>query len=97
MPLSMIAGIHCIATEAGNGELSGSFACMVFTGINLKTNTGTYLIRQIMLNNVMSKRKIPKRLKCALLIKAWNYHIEGRSIKTLRMLSGEKFPTIIKD
>jgi len=95
--LSIIAGIHCIATEAGNGEMADSFAEQVYTGIGIKKNSGTYLLRQIMLNNVMAKKKIRQREKIAYAIKAWNLHLEGSQRKILKNIKGQKMPTIITE
>ena len=97
VPFTILAGIHYMACSGGNKELADSFVEQVMTGVGLKRNTGPYLLRERMTKDMISKTRLRKVERMALIIKAWNMHINGKVSKVLRWSkdAGEKYPSVI--
>jgi hypothetical protein len=55
-------------------------------------------LRNILMHNLVAKKKLPRSEKFALAVKAWNFFIQDRKINklTFNKKAGEKFPEILR-
>ena len=65
------------------------------TGLDIKNNN-IYLLRQRLINEISSTKKTPTSIIHALIIKCYNYTIQGKELKTLSFNPiTEKYPTLL--
>ncbi len=65
------------------------------TGLDLRETSPIYALRNRLISNKVSKYKITKKEKFALIIKSWNSFRKGEDVKRLAFYESEKFPVII--
>ncbi len=66
-----------------NQELSDLFFDSLSTGLNLKESDAVYLLRERLLKNRATKKRMPENELVALFFKAWKYTLEGKQMKIL--------------
>lgn len=71
-----------------------TFFVKVGTGYDIKPATTLDSLRRRLLANVESRAKLPDWYIAAIVIKAWNAHLTGRTVQILKMLDDEAFPEI---
>ena len=79
-------------------ELSKTFLSGLGEGLGLEAGSPVYLLRERLLKNRLeAKAKLPLREIAALIIKAWNFMVMGRTVTRLTWQSGrrEGFPEIL--
>ena len=78
-----------------NESLAYQFMSQLTTGIGIE-NECISLLRQKLMQDKMSPRKMQPRLKMALIIKTWNFFVKGQNIKQLKFDTiNEQFPTAL--
>lgn len=97
LEMRFIGGLYWFISEI-NDELGQEFFDSLTTGAGLKENSPILKFRNILINNLTSKKRLPRSEKFALAVKAWNLYISGREVNKLSFnrRSGEKFPEIQK-
>ncbi len=76
-------------------ERSYDFLCQLATGMKV-TNDVIYLLRNKLIQDKTSSKKMPQPLKAIMIIKAWNVFITGSTAKRLTFDSDrEEFPIAI--
>lgn len=93
---SRIAWLHYLTSKKHKSEADAFFQDLD-KGLLSSENDPVYLLRSRLLADKQTENK-NRRLSAimiyALIIKAWNARIEGRSLKLLRFADGEDFPRI---
>lgn len=96
-PPSLTAFLHFLFAQTDR-TLANWFMDALGSGIGLQSTHGVYHLRQRLERNLITKAKLPEREIAALMIKAWNSHVEGRKVNKLRWRNvGDKpepFPEI---
>jgi hypothetical protein len=73
------------------------FMKQLTTGVDIENNV-INLLRNKLMQDKMSPRKMPPTLKMALIIKAWNYFIKNESVKLLKFDTiRDEFPKAISN
>jgi hypothetical protein len=67
-------------------ELANEFIEKVVRGIGLEMGDPWYVLRERLVENSISKAKLPKTQVWALCIKAWNYARDGKRISCLKLI-----------
>lgn len=95
LPPSMIGGFYAYFYKL-NRNKAEMFMNQLCTGSDI-TNQTINLLRQKLMQDKMSPRKMPPTLKMALIIKTWNNYINGKHVKLLKFDTvRDEFPTAIK-
>jgi hypothetical protein len=79
---SYFGGFYALFSELDN-EMAFSFFQQLATGSDI-TNSSVNLLRNKLIQDKTSIRKMPPSLKIALIIKAWNYFVKGEEPKILK-------------
>jgi hypothetical protein len=74
---------------------SFNFCDVLSHGENLRADDPIKMLREKLLQSLISGHKITPYHKCALIFKAWNYFRKKESITRLVFIKDEKFPTPI--
>lgn len=82
-PPSLTAFLHFLFAKRDKA-LADWFMDALGTGVGLQATHGVYHLRQRLERNLITKAKLPEKEVAALMIKAWNAHVEGRKVKALR-------------
>lgn len=91
LPGSVIGGFLAYLYKL-NPEKAEDFMEQLCTGLNV-TNQSIALLRNKLMQDRMSPRKMPPSLKMALIIKTWNYYTKGIEVKILKYDTvNEEFP-----
>lgn len=91
---SVIGSFFAFFSEI-NADASVEFMNQLCTGQDIKNNS-IALLRQKLIQDKLSVRKMPPYLKYALIIKTWNYFRSGEKIKILKFdVERENFPVAI--
>lgn len=91
---SMIGGFYAYFSKL-NPEKAEDFITQLTTGVNIQNETITFLRNKLM-QDKMSPRKMPITLKMALIIKTWNFFIKDQKVKVLKFDSvRDEFPIAI--
>lgn len=91
LPGSVIGGFLAYLHKL-NPDKADNFMEQLCTGLNV-TNQSISLLRNKLMQDKMSPRKMPPTLKTALIIKTWNYFIKGVEVKILKYdMVQEDFP-----
>lgn len=91
---SMIGGFYAYLSKL-NPEKAEEFITQLTTGVNIQNETITFLRNKLM-QDKMSPRKMPPTLKMALIIKTWNFFIKDQRVKLLKFDSvRDEFPVAI--
>jgi hypothetical protein len=93
VPVASVAWLHYV-TQQYVPLTSNVFFEKLATGAMLPEDSPIYLLRARLLAAKSAKSKLPLRHALALLIKAWNAHVAGVSLKTLRWSETEAFPRV---
>lgn len=94
LPTSYIGGFYAYFHKLNN-EKAEEFFKQLTTGIDVENNT-ILLLRNKLMQDKMSPRKMPQTLKMALIIKTWNYYIKGQEPKLLKYDTvNEEFPVAL--
>lgn len=89
---NILSSIHFILRGI-NSEQADDFCWKVANGENLTKDNPIYLLRQKLLNDIRSTRKMSKVERLALICKAWNLFRGGKKISILKWDSvRESFP-----
>jgi hypothetical protein len=92
---SFIGGFYAYFYEI-NPKLAESFFDELTTGINVSNNI-IHLLRNKLMQDKISLRKMHLNLKFAYIIKTWNYYVTGKQAVILKFNPDkEPFPTVIK-
>ena len=79
---SYFGGFYALFSEL-DSEIAFSFFQQLATGSDI-TNSSVNLLRNKLMQDKTSLRKMPPSLKIALIIKTWNYFIKGEEPKILK-------------
>jgi hypothetical protein len=91
---SVIGSFFAFFSEI-NADASVEFMNQLCTGQDIKNNS-IALLRQKLIQDKLSVRKMPPYLKYALIIKTWNYFRSGEKIKILKFdVERDNFPVAI--
>lgn len=90
-PPSLVVFLHFLFAQSDRA-LASWFMGALGSGLGLEATHGVYHLRQRLERNLLTKEKLPEREVAALMIKAWNAHVKGRKVKTLRWRSAGKHP-----
>jgi len=91
---SFIGGFYASFYEA-NQLMVDSFFAQLCRGESI-TNSTLLVLRNKLIADKTSLRKLPRGAKMAIIIKAWNCYVTGTSVKLLKYdTQREEFPTII--
>tara|TARA_R110000772_G_scaffold236340_3_gene347984 strand:+ start:69 stop:863 length:795 start_codon:yes stop_codon:yes gene_type:complete len=94
-PRSYIAFLIYILGERNVTE-SELFVRKLCTGLDLESTSPIFLLRKKLIEDKISKAKLPIKDRIALMIKAWNFYRMDKSPKVLRWNKDlEKFPELI--
>ncbi len=99
IPGSVLASLHYLFSQL-DGILADAFVDALVTGTNLDKTDPIFLLRERLINNQISKGKLPPYYIMALTIKTWNAVRKGKSLKVLVWKGGsaneapEPFPII---
>lgn len=94
VPPAFVVFFHYILTPRAP-EQAEAFLIALVTGEDLRRSSPAYVLRDKLINNMLSKTKLTRPCTLAFIVKAWNAHIQGRKIKALRWSNDERFPEII--
>lgn len=96
LPPSYIGGFYAHFYKL-NPSKAEMFMNQLCTGSDISNQT-INLLRNKLMQDKMSPRKMPPTLKMALIIKTWNHYINGNHVKILKFDSvRDEFPTAIKE
>lgn len=91
---STIGGFYCFFHDI-NSERANDFMNQLTTGKDIK-HIAINMLRDKLMKDKMSSRKMPQPLKYALIIKAWNYFRENKDLRILKFdVERENFPIAI--
>ncbi len=98
MPMSVLVALHYLFARK-DSVLAEVFIDSVITGANLGPGDPIYMLRERLLNNMLSNRKVRPAYLMALSIKSWNAMRKSKPIKQLSWRgagedSPEAFPVI---
>jgi hypothetical protein len=79
---SYFGGFYALFSEL-DPETAFSFFEQLATGLGI-TNSSVNLLRNKLIQDRTSLRKMPPALKIALIIKTWNFFVKGQSPKILK-------------
>lgn len=71
-------------------DLANDFVNSVMRGVGLIEGTAWYVLRERLINNSLSKAKLPKSYMMALCIKAWNFQRVNKRVTYLRWVDSGK-------
>jgi hypothetical protein len=91
---SIVCFLGYVFHEA-NYEKADSFFDGLARGTGLESGSPILLLRDRLLANSLATAKLPREVICALTIKAFNAHVDGRQVGILRYSENEKFPLIV--
>lgn len=99
---SQLVTFHVLAKQCSE-DVADWFVAKLYDGVDLRDTEPVYLARKILVDENIkrakgSPRALDARHKMALVIKAWNYTCEGRSVSRIQWNptgpNGEDFPRI---
>jgi hypothetical protein len=94
LPGSQIGGYYSYFEQL-NSEKAFDFIDKLCTGMNID-NDVISILRNKLLSDKMSLKKIPPTLKMAFIIKSWNAYVKGTNFKILKYdAATEEFPTAV--
>jgi hypothetical protein len=94
LPPQFLGGFYAKLSESNPFE-GASFMEELATGADISNSTVLYL-RNYLIRDRLSAKKLPIEQKAALTIKAWNYYIKGRSVKKISFNPiNENYPKLI--
>ncbi len=82
LPPSYIGGFYAFFLKL-NEDKANSFLNQLTTGVGISNETVS-LLRNKLMQDKMSARKMPPNLKMALIIKAWNFFVKCQTVKILK-------------
>jgi hypothetical protein len=95
LPPSFLGGFYAYFLKL-NENKAEDFMTQLATGIGIKNNS-VGLLRNKLMQDRMSPRKMPATLKMALIIKGWNLFIKNETVKILKFDTvKEEFPIALK-
>lgn len=89
MPAAIAASAHYIFSRLDPDE-ADDYMGKVIEGVALKAETPTHCLREKLIKDMTSKRRIPVDVKYALVIKTWNLHRKGITCKRVGFRTGDK-------
>lgn len=93
---SLIGGMYAHLSEL-NKSKAEDFITQLTTGLNIQNNT-IHLLRNKLMQDKMSLRKMQPSLKVAFIIKTWNAFVKNQTFKILKFdASKESYPIAIKN
>ncbi len=99
LPGSVMAGCHYLFSRS-SPEMADDFFMSLIKGVGLAEGDPIYLLREKLVYNSLSQKKMVRATYSALVIKAWNYHVSGKTVKRLiwsdSKASTEQFPAILR-
>lgn len=94
MPLSILVALHYLFARK-DALLAEAFIDAVISGANLAPGDPVYMLRERLLSNMISNRKVRAAYLMALAIKAWNAMRKSKPIKQLSWRgAGEDAPEV---
>jgi hypothetical protein len=92
---TQIASFHFLFAEK-NVLDAEKFIHKLCTGLDLDLKSPIFVLRKRLIQDKLSKAKLPTKEKSALIVKAWNLYRKGKECQFLRWnKENEKFPEII--
>lgn len=89
MPHSIAAASHYIFSRL-DADGADDFMGKVIEGVGLQAETPAHCLREKLIKDMTSKRRIPVDVKYALVIKTWNLHRKGITCKRVGFRTGDK-------
>jgi len=95
LPRSLVA---CLLYEfrKKDHDAANEFFLRLKDGVGLEVSSPIRRLREKLLANMASKAKLPRRQVGAILIKAWNAFVSGKTLGKLSYGPEEDFPAIVK-
>lgn len=94
LPPSIIGGMYAYLYDKDKNDAE-IFMTQLTTGINVN-NTSISILRQKLMQDKMSSKKMSMQLKLALMLKTWNYYRKGYEVKLLKFdTDRDSFPIAI--
>jgi hypothetical protein len=92
---SRIAWLYYIATNSKSVDPRWlEFFDRLADGANLSIDDPIYQLRARLVADRSSRARLPRAEVLALLVKAWNAHVEKKRLKLLKWCEGEPFPRL---
>jgi hypothetical protein len=91
LPPSILGGMYVYLSDIDE-ESSFEFFSQLSSGMNVNNDT-IHLLRNKLMKDKISIKKIPILIKVALIIKTWNYYRIGKTVTNLVYYPSEPFPT----
>ncbi len=91
LPPSILGGMYVYLSDIDE-ESSFGFFSQLSSGMNVNNDT-IHLLRNKLMKDKISIKKIPILIKVALIIKTWNYYRTGKTVTNLVYYPSEPFPT----
>jgi hypothetical protein len=97
LEIRFIGGLYWFLSEVDQ-EKANEFFEHLSSGADLSEDNPILKLRNILMHNLIAKKKLPRSEKFALAVKAWNFYIQKRKVSKLSFnrKAGEKFPEILK-
>ena len=93
LPPSIIGGFYA-ATYRINENNAQKFMNQLCTGVDIQ-NSVIILLRDKLMRDKLSQRKMPTNIKMALIIKSWDFFQKGKEVKLLKFNEEqEEFPSL---
>lgn len=83
LEVRLIGGLYWLFSEVNKKKAKYFFDALV-GGAGLAETSPILLLRNILISDSLTKKKMPRTEKVALVIKAWNYYLAGRELSSLR-------------
>lgn len=88
---SLMSALHYVFSYYDQEE-ADRFAEKLSTGVGLESGDPVYVLRERLMQNLISKSKLPGGVVGALMIRAWNATRDGKKVKFVQWKNGQKFP-----
>jgi hypothetical protein len=97
LEMRFIGGLYWYLSQIDE-QKANEFFEHLSSGADLPEDSPILKLRNILMHNLVAKKKLPRSEKFALAVKAWNFFIQDRKINklTFNKKAGEKFPEILR-
>lgn len=85
-PVSVLAGIHCLASEAGFASEADEFVERLFSGVARTTTDPVLVLREQFIGKSQATNRVPTTgVQSAWMIKAWGAYLRGEQARFFRV------------
>lgn len=97
LEMRFIGGLYWYISQIDQ-ERANEFFEHLSSGADLPEDSPILKLRNILMHNLVAKKKLPRSEKFALAVKAWNFYVQNKKVAKLSFnkKAGEKFPEILK-